>query len=134
LLLKFVAPSLRDGLRSDGLEVPIMQNVLDAFHSVWCAECKKAAAEATANVHGGYRMACDVLERGDKRALSKGRRPHRGSPGARLRGAEKEPMTEQAQIILFPRTKDLRAFAGLGIKVDVARDRECWDAAGPRDA
>jgi hypothetical protein len=64
LLLKFVAPSLKDGLRSDGLEVPIMQNVLDAFHSVWCAECKKAAAEATANVHEGYRMACDILEHG----------------------------------------------------------------------
>jgi hypothetical protein len=70
LLLAFVVPSLKDGVRTDGHDMDIMQNVLNAFYSVWRDELaavrKEAEAKAIANVHAGYRMACDVLERGDK--------------------------------------------------------------------
>jgi hypothetical protein len=38
LLLEFVAPSLKDGIRTDRLDVDIMRNVLDAFNSVWSNE------------------------------------------------------------------------------------------------
>jgi hypothetical protein len=71
LLLELIASSLKDGIRSDSLDVDIMRNVLDAFHHVWVSEREKAMAKATADVHAGYRMACDVLERNDKRAVGK---------------------------------------------------------------
>jgi hypothetical protein len=38
LLLEFVAPSPKDGIRTDRLDVDIMRNVLDAFNSVWANE------------------------------------------------------------------------------------------------
>jgi hypothetical protein len=43
LLLEFVAPSLKDGARCDGLEVDIMRNVLDAFYLVWVANWRRNA-------------------------------------------------------------------------------------------
>jgi hypothetical protein len=70
LLLEFVAPSLKDGLRTDGLEVDIMRNVLDAFYPVWghelMADRNEGEATATANVHAGYKTAFGILARHHK--------------------------------------------------------------------
>jgi hypothetical protein len=57
LLLELIALSLKDGFRTDGLDVDIMRNVLDAFYPVWtselAAEREKAKAKATADIHAG---------------------------------------------------------------------------------